>query len=86
MDGIVRRNAEGKEIREVNEMTVAEREIARRICIAFGQTICGFDILRYGGHSYVVDVNGWSFVKGNDLYYDRCAAILADIFQRVRRS
>jgi hypothetical protein len=48
--------------------------------MSFGQTICGFDILRSGGRSLVVDVNGWSFVKGNEKYVEKCAAILRDTF------
>lgn len=80
VDGIVRRNAEGKELRTVTEMTCEEQEIARRVCMAFGQTVCGFDIIRAKGKSFVVDVNGWSFVKGNSKYYDKCASILRDTF------
>lgn len=80
VDGVVRRNADGKELRVVADMTPDEQEIARRVCMAFGQTICGFDIIRSKGRSYVVDVNGWSFVKGNDEYYDRCASILRETF------
>jgi hypothetical protein len=83
VDGVVRRNSEGKELREVAEMTCEEQEIARRVCMAFGQTICGFDILRTGGRSLVVDVNGWSFVKGNEGYLEKCAAILRDTFNRA---
>lgn len=86
VDGIVRRNAEGKEIRMMTEMSCEEQEIARRVCMAFGQTICGFDILRSGGRSMVVDVNGWSFVKGNERYVEKCAAILRDTFLRASAS
>ncbi len=80
IDGLVRRNAEGKEIRVEGEMSADEQEIARRVCMAFGQTICGFDILRYKGRSFVVDVNGWSFVKGSETYLEKCTSILRKTF------
>ncbi|KAH9556340.1 hypothetical protein CY35_07G021800 [Sphagnum magellanicum] len=76
VDGVVMRSADGKEVRYPVLLTPVEKQMAREVCMAFGQAVCGFDLLRSEGRSYVCDVNGWSFVKNSYKYYDDAASVL----------
>jgi inositol-hexakisphosphate/diphosphoinositol-pentakisphosphate 1-kinase len=73
LDGIVQRDENGKEVRYPVNLTQGEKDIARKIAIAFKQEICGFDMLRSKGQSYVCDVNGFAFVKTSKKFYQDCA-------------
>ena len=83
VDGIVTRDDEGKEVRFPIMLTNKEKDIARRVCLAFRQNVCGFDLLRTQGRSYVCDVNGWSFVKKSHKYYDDAAQLLQLLMVRA---
>ena len=88
VDGKVMRNARGREVRYPVILSTAEKEIARKVVLAFGQTLCGFDLLRSNGKSFVCDVNGWSFVKDSakfwqdsaDLFRQYCLESLAPLY------
>uniref|UniRef100_A0A7M5V764 Inositol hexakisphosphate and diphosphoinositol-pentakisphosphate kinase n=1 Tax=Clytia hemisphaerica TaxID=252671 RepID=A0A7M5V764_9CNID len=79
LDGKVERDRGGKEIRYPVILSAHEKNIAKRVCRTFKQTVCGFDLLRANGKSLVCDVNGFSFVKTSQKYYDDCSQLLADI-------
>ncbi|XP_029178378.1 inositol hexakisphosphate and diphosphoinositol-pentakisphosphate kinase-like [Nylanderia fulva] len=83
VDGIVERDSKGKEKREVIKLTELECSYGKTITKAFKQLICGFDVIRYQDTSYVIDVNGWSFVKGNEMYYEMCFKVLDRKFKEV---
>jgi inositol hexakisphosphate/diphosphoinositol-pentakisphosphate kinase len=80
VDGLVRRSTHGEELRYVTKLCWEEKQIAAKVARGFGQRICGFDLIRAGSRRYVIDVNGWSFVKDNEDYYNICATILRSIF------
>nr|CAD7256131.1 unnamed protein product [Timema shepardi] len=68
LDGKVERDSEGKEIRYPVILSNDEKLISRKVCLAFKQTVCGFDLL--------------SFVKNSNKYYDDCAKILGNMILR----
>lgn len=49
LDGKVERDREGKEIRYPVILSNAEKLISRKVCLAFKQAVCGFDLLRANG-------------------------------------
>jgi inositol hexakisphosphate/diphosphoinositol-pentakisphosphate kinase len=60
-----------------------EKQIVQNCVKAFDQKVLGFDLLRAGGSSYVCDVNGWSFVKGSNKYYDDCGTLVRQLFLQL---
>jgi inositol hexakisphosphate/diphosphoinositol-pentakisphosphate kinase len=79
LDGVVERDENGKEVRYPVMLRAEEKIIAKKIVLAFKQAVCGFDLLRTHGVSYVCDVNGFSFVKNSVKYYEDCSSILAQM-------
>eukprot|EP01004_Peranema_trichophorum_P003664 NODE_263_length_3101_cov_40.223304_g227_i0.p1 GENE.NODE_263_length_3101_cov_40.223304_g227_i0~~NODE_263_length_3101_cov_40.223304_g227_i0.p1 ORF type:complete len:959 (-),score=209.09 NODE_263_length_3101_cov_40.223304_g227_i0:224-2947(-) len=85
VDGRVVRTVDGKELRYPVILSPTEKEICRRVCLIFKQMVCGFDLLRCGGKSYVCDVNGWSFVKNAPKYNEDASRILRSIILCIHR-
>eukprot|EP01132_Coremiostelium_polycephalum_P000931 gene931-1175_t len=83
VDGYVERGCCGKEKRSVAVLTQQESEISNSINKAFKQFICGFDVLRVNGKSYVCDVNGWSLVKGDhrEYFYNNTSKLLYELIK-----
>ncbi|XP_047133607.1 inositol hexakisphosphate and diphosphoinositol-pentakisphosphate kinase 2 isoform X1 [Hydra vulgaris] len=79
LDGKVDRDSLGKEVRFPVILSAHEKMIAKRVCRLFKQTVCGFDLLRANGKSLVCDVNGFSFVKTSQKYYDDCSQLLGEL-------
>ena len=94
VDGIVTRDAAGKELRRITPLTAEEITIAERVSLAFGQFVCGFDVLRVADRrsksgafrSMVVDVNGWTFVKAREDFFKATAEHLARLVRLLRGS
>jgi hypothetical protein len=84
VDGIVQRDSVGKELRFPIMLTPHEKELARRVVLAFRMNVCGLDLLRTHNRTYVCDVNGWSFVKTSTKYYDDAAQLLTFMMLRAR--
>jgi inositol hexakisphosphate/diphosphoinositol-pentakisphosphate kinase len=82
VDGRVLRDADGKELRCPISLTLDEKRIARQVNSAFGQRVCGFDLLRTRDRSYVCDVNGFSFVKRAPKYYEDASQIIHRLIVR----
>ncbi len=82
IDGHVERDEAGLEKRTRVKLTDMEKAICQGVVESFGQFMNGFDLLRTkDGRTFVIDVNGWSFVKRTTEFAPNCAAkLIAYIF------
>lgn len=63
----------------VNIVTYSSINLTFCFTLYLQQTVCGCDLLRTHGKSYVCDVNGFSFVKTSKKYYDDAAQVLVGL-------
>lgn len=84
IDGVVERDAAGLEKRTRVVLTPNELRICERVVSAFGQFMNGFDLLRTkDGRTFVIDVNGWSFVKRSNEWGPNSAEKLIEFILRT---
>lgn len=83
MDGRVMRDENNVEVRYPVILSNYEKDLARKVVKGFRQNVCGFDMLRSGGRTYVCDVNGWSFVKRSARYHKDSALMLARLMRQM---
>lgn len=80
----VNRNEQGKEVRFPVILSALEKEIARKVCSAFKQTVCGFDLLRVQVHTYIhiyifwctyiqTDTNIYIYIHSTHIHPKKCA-------------
>lgn len=73
----VKRRHDGREERTVVTLHAHEVTMCKQMYVAFGQMICGFDLLRVSQtESRICDVNGFSFVKSHPEFYATAATIV----------
>eukprot|EP00656_Telonema_subtile_P050284 TRINITY_DN6475_c0_g1_i5.p1 TRINITY_DN6475_c0_g1~~TRINITY_DN6475_c0_g1_i5.p1 ORF type:complete len:745 (+),score=240.84 TRINITY_DN6475_c0_g1_i5:115-2349(+) len=59
-----------RQVRYPVVLSPSEKLMGSKLVLAFGQFVCGFDVLRSHAGTFVCDVNGFSFVKKSKKYYD----------------
>jgi len=74
----VLRTENGREARQLIQLTEQEKGIAELLVKTTGQFVCGFDLIRTNSESFVIDVNGWSFVKNYEPFFMHCGDNLAE--------